>query len=308
MSGLRGHLDDYLRLRRALGFKLKREGRVLAGLVEHLEAAGAVTVRGELVIAWAQLPVAAQPARWAQRLAIARGFALYMHTIDPESEVPPAGVFAARYCRATPYLWSQPDICRLLEGTRTLTPPLRAATHAALFGLLAVSGMRIGEAIALQRDDVDLDSGVITIADEDVKLGRARLVPLHPTTVEQLGRYAAERDHCCPRPRSRSFFVSPTGNALDYRRVREAFVQITTRIGLRTATVRPRMHDLRHSFAVHTLIGWQRSEADVAAHLPALSSYLGHLNPAATWWYLSASPELMGLAAQRLEARFGGRS
>jgi integrase len=308
MSNLRGYLADYLRLRRALGYELKRAGRLLEGFVEHLEVAGAQSVESELAISWARLPADAQPARWAQRLAIARGFALYVQTIVPESEVPPARVFAARYRRRAPYLWSQHDICRLLDGARTLTPPLRAATHEALFGLLAVSGMRVGEAIGLQREHVDLDSGVITIGPQDAKLGRQRLVPLQPSAIQQLRRYAADRDRFCPRPRSRAFFISTAGNTLGYHRLRETFVQITTQTGLRTATVQPRMHDLRHSFAVRTLIGWQRSEADVAAQMPALSSYLGHLNPTGTWWYLSATPELMTLAAERLDARFGGQS
>ena len=307
MSSLQEHVDDYLQLRRALGFKLKREGPLLAQLVAHLEAAGAATVRSELAISWARLPAGVRQARWAQRLAIARGFAVYMQTIDPATEVPPAGVFDARYRRRTPYLWSQSDICRLLEGARTLDPPLRAATHAALFGLLAVSGMRVGEAIALGRVDVDLDTGVITLQEQDAKLGRSRLVPLHPTATEQLRRYAAARDRLCPRARSSAFFLSNTGAALDYRRVREAFVQVTTEVGVRTATAQPRMHDLRHSFAVHTLVRWQRS-GEVAERMPALSTYLGHVNPAGTWWYLSASPDLMELAADRLHARFGAQS
>ena len=149
MSGLQAHVDDYLRLRRALGFKLKEDGRVLGQLVGYLEAAGAETVSSELAVGWARLPVGVHPNHWAKRLRIARGFAAYLQTIDPTTEIPPPDVFPTRRQRATPYLFSQQDICRLLREARQLRHPLRAASYEALFGLLAVSGMRIGEAIAL---------------------------------------------------------------------------------------------------------------------------------------------------------------
>ena len=173
MSGLQAHVDDYLRLRRALGFKLKEDERVLGQLVGYLEAAGAETVSSELAIGWARLPVGVHPNHWAKRLRIARGFAAYLQTIDPRTEIPPPDVFPTRRQRATPYLFSQQDIYRLLAEARRLRHPLRAASYEALFGLLAVSGMRIGEAIALGREDVDLDAGLITI--RKAKHDRARL-------------------------------------------------------------------------------------------------------------------------------------
>jgi len=304
MSGLQAHVDEYLRLRRALGFKLMREGQMLPQLAAYLEAAGAVTVRSDLAISWAQLPRGVQAIKWAQRLSAARAFAVYMKTIDPQTEVPPRDVFGARQRRPTPYLWSEEEICRLLEAARMLRPPIRAASYEALLGLLAVSGMRVGEAIALEREDVDLTTGVITIA--DAKLGRQRLVPLHPSATDALRSYAQERDRLCPRPRSEAFLLSSVGTALDYSCVFRAFVKLTTAVGLRTPTARPRMHDLRHRFAVETLIRLQRS-GEVAGRMPALSDYLGHVNPAGTWWYVSATPELMELTAKRLEERFGGR-
>jgi integrase/recombinase XerD len=165
--------------------------------------------------------------------------------------------------------------------------------------------MRIGEAIALERDDVDLGTGVITI--REAKFDRSRLVPLHPSAIEALRRYATERARLCPRPRSSAFFISTTGTALGKREVERTFVKITTAIGVRTATAHPRIHDLRHSFAVQILIGWQRSGVQIDERIVALSTYLGHLSPAGTYWYLSASPELMGLAAQRLDQRFGAQ-
>jgi integrase len=305
MSELSGHVEDYLRLRRALGFKLERAGRLLPQLVASLEAAGAATVTSELAIAWARLPGHAHPNHWAQRLAIARGFARYLQAFDPATEVPPPGVFPTRRHRPTPFLWSQRDICRLLQSARALRPALRAATYETLFGLLATCGMRVGEAVGLDRDDVDVQAGVITI--RHAKFDRPRLVPLHPTVTQALSRYAAERDRLCPRPRARVFFVSSAGTRLDRSGVAKTLRKITTSLGMRTETVHPRAHDLRHSFAVDTLIRWQHSGLSVDEHIATLSTYLGHVSPADTYWYLSASPELMGLAAQRLHTRYGGR-
>lgn len=304
MSALDDHVTDYLRLRRALGFKLERAGQILPQLVAYLEAAGASTVTRELAIAWARLPASAQPRHWAARLSIARGFAAYLQTIDPATEVPPADVFAVRYRRPTPYLWSSTDIARLLATARTLHPPLRAATFETLFGLLSVTGMRIGEALALERDDVDLTAGVITIHAQIAKLERARLIPLHPTTTDALSRYAADRERLCTRPRSTTFFLSGAGTAVDRSSVSKTLRQITTALGLCSETVRPRAQDLRHTYAVRTLIDWQRS-GEVAPRIATLSTYLGHVSPAETYWYLSATPELMGPAAERLHARFG---
>jgi site-specific recombinase XerD len=303
MSALSRHVEEYLRLRRALGFKLERAGLLLPQLVAYLEAAGTATLTSELAIAWARLPRHTRPNYWAQRLAVARGFARYLQTIDPATEVPPSGVFPTRRHRPTPYLWSQEEIAGLIEGAGALRPRLRAATHEALFGLLATTGMRVGEAIGLERDDVDLGAGVITI--RHAKFDRARLVPLHTTVSEALSRYASERDRLCPQPRSRAFFLSGVGTTLNRQGVAQVLRKITTQTGIRTATVHPRAHDLRHSFAVNTLIRWQRSGVAVDEHIGVLSTYLGHIAPADTYWYLSAVPELMALAAERLHMRLG---
>jgi integrase/recombinase XerD len=304
MSALGRHLADYLTLRRGLGFKLGWEGADLAQLVAYLDAAGAPTLTADLAIAWARLPQGVQRLRWAHRLGAARGFARYLRAIDPATEVPPPDVFGARQQRRAPYLWAAADVGRLMEATRTLRPPLRAATHETLFGLLAASGMRLGEAIGLENRDVDLAGAVLTI--REAKFGRSRLVPLHLSAVAALRAYAEDRDRLCPAPRAPTFFLSSVGTPLLAGRVHHVFNQLTTGLGLRTATVRPRLHDMRHSFAVRTLIEWQRADADVGARLPALSTYLGHVNPAGTYWYLSAAPELTELAAARLDARFGG--
>ncbi len=303
MSTLNTHVDDYLALRRALGFKLEREGRWLAELAAHVDAAGAGTLTSELAIAWASQRASAGPNGWAKRLGVARKFATYLQTILPATEVPPPGVFPARRHRPTPYLWSPQDIRGLLEGARALRPPLRAATHEAIFGLLAASGMRIGEAVGLQRNDVDFGAGVITI--RHAKFDRSRLVPLHATVTEELQRYATDRDRLCPKLRSEAFFVSSVGTELNRSGVGKTLRLITTAMGIRTETVHPRVHDLRHSFAVRALIEWQRCGVNINERISVLSTYLGHVSPADTYWYLSASPELMALAAERLNTRFG---
>jgi integrase/recombinase XerD len=307
MSALGDHAQQYLRARRALGVKLERHGRLLPQLVAYLEAAGASTVTRELAISWARLPAGAHPRHWAARLSIARGFAAYLHTIDAETEIPPAGVFAVRYQRPTPYLWSQVDISRLLAAARELRPPLKAASYEALFGLLAVTGMRLGEAIALEPDDVDLDNGVITIRAHTAKLERARMVALHSTTVKALERYAKTRARLCPRSRASTFFLSSVGTSLDRSAVAKTLRELTTALGLRTDTVHPTAHHLRHSFAVSTLIDWQRSGGHIDEQIAVLSTFLGHVSPAETYWYLTATPELMDSASQRLQRHLGGR-
>jgi integrase len=299
MSTLSRHVEDYLRLRRALGYKLERAGHLLPKLVAYLEAAGSPTLTSELAISWARLPAQARPNHWAARLAVARGFARYLNTIEPATGVPPTGVFPSRRHRPAPYLFSEQDIAGLLDGARTLRSPLRAATYETLFGLLAVSGMRVGEAAGLDRGDVDFQTGVITI--REAKFDRTRLVPLHGTTTAALHAYVTERDRLCPAPRSVAFFLSSAGTRLNRSDVAKTMRRITTDMGLRNATLRPTAHQLRHSFAVRTLIEWQRSGESVDEHIATLSTYLGHIAPADTYWYLSASPELMAMAAERLD-------
>lgn len=305
MSDLAHHVEDYLRLRRSLGFKLVREGQVLPQFVAWLQAAGATTLTADAAIAWAQLPQGVNPINWVHRLGSVRGFACYLRTIDPATEVPPGDVFARPTCRATPYLYSPADVRRLLDAAGGLRPALRAATYETLFGLLAATGMRIGETLALPRDDVDLDDGVLTVTGP--KSGHPRLVPLQPSTTRALRRYAAHRDRLHPTPRAGTFFVSTAGTPVLYTPVRLTFIELTTAIGLRTTVVKPRIHDLRHSFIVDRLLDWYRSGADPAAHMATLSTYVGHVNPAGTYWYVSAVPELMQLAAQRLGKHVDGQ-
>lgn len=303
MSAIGEHVEDYLRFRRALGYKLDRAGHLLPQFVDYLDAASTSTLTSDLAISWARLATNARPTYWAARLAVVRGFARYLQTIDPATEIPPSGVFPARRHRPAPYLWSEQDISGLLDSASTLPAPLRAATYQTLFGLLAVTGMRVGEAIGLDRDDLNTTNGVITI--RHAKFDRPRLVPLHTSTTTALNTYLSERDRLCPTPRSAALFITAAGTRLGRSDVAKTLRQLTTTMGLRTETVHPTAHQLRHSFAVRTMIDWHRSGVRVDDHIATLSTYLGHISPADTYWYLSASPELMALAAERLAAHTG---
>jgi integrase/recombinase XerD len=300
---MQSHLEDYLRLRRALGFKLTWPGHVLPQFVTWLEGTGSETITTEAAISWARLSAAANPITLSHRLGAVRGFARYLRTIDPATEIPPTGLFGKQR-RITPYIYSPDEIGRLVQAAPQLHPPLRAATHEALFGLLGVSGMRVGEALRLLREDVDLDDGVIRV--RHTKFDRERLVPLHSSTTGALRGYAARRDRLCPQPPTDAFFISSVGTALRYSAVHATFHTLLVSAGFPAATSgHPRIHDLRHSMVVNTVIDWQRDGVDVASRLPVLSAYLGHVSPASTYWYLSAVPELMQLAAAGLDRRFG---
>lgn len=292
-------------MRRALGFKLVAHGKLLADFVDHLDHIGESTLTTDAALAWSIKPQGVQPYRWKQRLSVIRGFAIYLHALDPATEVPPADLLAYRRQRPIPYLFSDADITALLAAADTLNDPLRAATHRTLFGLIAVTGMRCGEALALDRHDVDLDAGRLTI--QAAKFNKARQLPLDPSTITALGDYANVRDHHCHRPDQPSFFINTAGSRLADRRVRAVFAQLVDAAGLeaRFGSARPRIHALRHSFAVATLLDWYRDGDDVAARMPLLSAYLGHTSPASTYWYLQASPELLALAGQRLEQFVG---
>lgn len=302
MSALRRAVDDYIGLRRSLGFKLEDYPWALYDFVGYLEAVGASRVTAELALSWAVLPgEGAHPSYLAKRLCVVRGFARHLQAFDPSTEVPPVDLLPGRECRAVPYIYSDQDIAALMDVARSLTPRLRGATYATLIGLLSVTGVRVGELIGLDRDDVDLDGGALAI--RYTKFNKSREVPLHPSTTLALRSYAAVRDEMCPRPKAPSFFVSTLSKRLVYVTVQHTFGLIARAAGLqpRSESCRPRLHDTRHSFACATLLDWYRSDVDVEAHLPLLSTYLGHARPELTYWYLSAIPELLSLAAQRRE-------
>jgi integrase len=300
VSALSHAVEDYLSVRRALGYKLAENGRLLPDFVAYLEAAGASTVSTELAVAWATQPTCSTPVWWSRRLAMVRGFARHLKALDPDTEIPPHGLLPHRCRRVAPYLYSDADIAALMAAARALPSPQRAATYETLVGLLAVTGMRIGEAVRLDRDHIDWDEGILTVWNS--KFHRSRAVPLHPTTLDAVRRYARLRDEFCPHPKTPSLLLSTTGTRLHLGSIRHVFPDLVRSAGLEHAgRRRPRPHDLRHSFAVRTLLGWYRAGVDVEAHMPLLSTYLGHSNPENTYWYLSAVPELLFLAAERLE-------
>lgn len=301
MSALGDALHDYLSMRRALGFKLEHTGRLLSGFVAYAEQADADHVTVELALAWATQPSGADPSWHSARLSAVRCFARYLSALDPATQVPPPDVLPHRPRRLVPYLYSEAEIAALLTAARGLQPPLRAATYVALIGLLATTGMRVGEVIALDCDDVELRHGLIVVRHS--KFGKSRQLPLHPTTIQALRDYAAMRDRSGPARRTSAWLVSTVGTRLIYTNVHKVFHQLTWQAGLRPRSTRcrPRPHDLRHTFAVATLLDWYRDGGDVAARLPLLSTYLGHAHPGGTYWYLSAAPELLAEAARRLE-------
>jgi len=295
MSPLREALRDYLRLRRQLGFELKRDGRLLEGFVDFLERAGSQHITTELALAWARLPQHAHAHRWRQRLGMVRGFARYLATIDPSSEVPAEDLLPAARQRMAPYIYSEHEITALMTAARELAPPLRAATFETMIGLMAIAGLRLGEALGLDRRDVDLDDGALFV--RAAKQSKQREVPLHPTTTEALREYARLRDRCWSKPKTPAFFVSTQGRQLSSHAVYRTFPNLIRQAGLEGAgqRTRPRPHDLRHAFAVRTLLGWHRAGEEVEGKLPLLSTYLGHAHPGSTYWYMQAVPELLQL-------------
>lgn len=304
MSPLEQALDEYLAIRRALGFELREMAGCLRNFVAFLRTEGASYITTELALRWATRPAAAQPATWTWRLGMVRRFALWHSAMDPRTEVPPAGLLPHRYHRKTPHIYSDPEIERLLRRAAHLPSPrgLRAHTYTTLFGLLAVSGMRVNEALGLDRPDVDLAHGMLTI--RRTKFGKSRHVPVHPSTVDALHQYADKRDRILPAPPTPAFFVSERGTRITEWMARYTFAKLSQQLELR-ASARghgrgPRLHDMRHRFAARTLIEWYRAGLEVDRELPKLATYLGHVHINDTYWYLEAVPELLQLATDRL--------
>jgi integrase/recombinase XerD len=300
MRALRQELEDYLRVRRRLGFKLGSDQRLLEDFVGFLEQVGASRVSSELAVMWAQRPVDAHPHRWGQRLSIVRVFARYVATLDPASEVPSTELLQARRPRVAPYIYSPAEINALIDAAGQLTPPLRAASYRTVIGLMATTGLRLGEALGLERQDVDLTDGALHVR---ARQHKQREVPLHPTATRALRGYARQRDRHWPQPQSPAFFLNTRGVRLADREFNHYFAQLIRQIGLEGAgeRARPRPHDLRHTLAVRTLLDWIEAGEDVGRRMPELSTFIGHVQPESTSWYLQAVPELMALIAGRLE-------
>lgn len=304
-SELRTAARDYLSVRRALGFKLRGQDRLLDDFIGFVDrwASPTSVVTSELAVAWATRAGTVGQIRAVQRLCVVRGFVRHLAAMDPSApvQVPATDLLTCSRRRPTPYLFSDNDIHALLAAAADLQPPFRAATHHTLFALLVVSGVRIGEAIALDRGDVDLTGGQLNIT--NAKFRKHRRLPLHPTTVDKLADYATRRDDAHHQKVGPSFFVTSTGTRLNDHGVHAVFRELLRRVDLpaQPGTGGPRIHSFRHGFAVATLRDWYSAGADVNSKLPILSAYLGHANPVSTYWYLQATRELLAAAAGRLE-------
>ena len=298
---MRSHVEQYLAMRRSLGFKLRGEGRMLLEFANRLDHCGQATITVVAAVAWASEPSDTTAAHRQRRLGVVRGFARYLAAFDPACQVPPCGLLPGRAHRPTPYHYSAEEIAALVHAAGTIAAPLPAATTQTLIALIAASGLRVGEALALDRSDVDEGAALLRVTGKN---DQTRLVPLHATTVAMLDEYTARRDRLCPAPVSPGFFLTATGRRVQQRGVQQSFARLLVATDIHTppGRRRPRVHDLRHTFAVNVLIGWYEAGVDVSARLPVLSAFLGHSSPEATYWYLQATPHLLALAAQRLDA------
>lgn len=306
MNAMHDALTQYVALRRALGTQLQEPARTLVHFVEFLAREGAEFITSELALRWAMEPKLVQRATWARRLGMVRRFASWLSTVDPRTEVPPRRLLAARRRRNKPHIFTEQEIVRLMGEADRLTSPtgLRAVSYATLIGLLSATGLRPGEALALDLADVDLQSGILAIRES--KFGKSRFVPVQESTCVALAHYAKQRDKLCSRRATEAFLVSERGKRMLGCAARRTFARISCSIGLRALTGRrrsgrgPRLQDFRHSFATRRLIEWYRAGLDVGRELPKLSTYLGHVNASHTYWYIEAVPELLQLATERL--------
>jgi integrase len=313
MNTLGEALRDYIDLRRGLGFKMGDEARLLPRFVRFMDERQEAQITTRLALEWVQQAHSVQRAERARRLTFVRGFARFRSATDVHTEIPPVGLIPHRSDRARPYLYSDEEIRRLLDAALKLPTPrcssqLRPWMFYCLFGLLSVTGLRISEALNLKLDDVDLSEGLLTI--RGAKLNRSRLVPIHPSTCAVLAEYLKRRAQSFSQPISAYVFVSCRGTRLDLGRVHRTFYVLSRSVGLREpgASTGPRLHDFRHRMAVEVLTRWYQSGENVTRRLPILSTYLGHVCVSNTYWYLSASPELMAQAMQRLERRWEEQS
>ncbi len=308
MTNLHAALGEYLQMRRALGTQLKWPESVLRQFVDVLIAQHAEVVTVELALRWTFLPVGLQPASYARRLGIVRGFASWLQASDPRTEVPPLHLLPAPHRRPTPDIYSQEEILALMGAARQLDDGgLRSATFETLIGLLAATGLRPGEALKLNVDEVDLHEQVLVI--QGSKGGKSRLVPVTPSTTAALARYANARDRLQPHRQTPAFLLTPKGSRVLGGTARKTFARLCQHVGLRPlgrCGHGPRLHDLRHTFATRQLIAWYRAGRDVNRLMPQLTTYLGHGSPRETYWYLQAVPELLALASERLLGMPGG--
>jgi integrase len=303
MTAIRDSLARYVAVRRALGASFYEPALALGHFVDLLEREGAEFITTDLALRWATTPVLAERATWGRRLSQVRGFARWMSVIDSRNQIPPAGLLSARRRRNAPHIYTEQEINLLmLQATRLRSRTgMRALTYSTLIGLLVATGLRPGEAFRLDRSDVDLVNGILSIRES--KFGKSRFVPIEESTRAALERYARSRDRICPLRLSEAFLVDERGMRMKAGTARSMFVRMSRAIGLRSATedgrdgYGPRLQDFRHSFATGRLVEWYRAGLDVSRELPKLAAYLGHVNVGLTYWYIEAVPELLELAA-----------
>jgi integrase len=308
MTTIRGHAEAYLAMRRGLGFKLTTFGQRLISFVDHLERHNLSRLSTRAAVAWAtSTPRSRDEVHWSRRLMVVRVFARHLAVLDPATEIPPADILPHHYRRVTPHLYTTEQIAALMIAAGQLNPPLLAANWRTLIGLLAVTGLRTGEACRLDHDDVDLGQGLLTVRDS--KFGKSRQVPIHPSTITALRDYARIRDRRCPAPTTSGFLASTRGTRLDEHNLSKIFARLVeaAHIPVTPGCRRPRLHDLRHSFATASLLDWYQQGVDVQARIPLLSTYLGHVDPKSTYWYLTGTPQLLALAAARLDHALAGQ-
>ena len=306
MSTLSKELDRYLSIRRSLGYDLSTAERILRRFIAFAEQEDVDYISTALFLRWQEKSGSASRQTWAALLGTVRIFAQWLHCIDPKHEVPPQALIPSCSRRPHPYIYSDEEICRIVESAAELPSinGIRALTCSTLFGLIAVTGLRVSEALSLDAADVDLDNGVLTL--RRGKFGKARLLPVSMCTKVRLVDYANEKDRLLGAP-SKPFFVSDFGERLTDCGARRNFAAIGQALGIRPAQKfhrhgrGPRIHDLRHTFAVRTLLNWYRTGKDPAQEMIKLTTYLGHTDPAHTYWYIEAVPELLELASQRLD-------
>jgi integrase len=306
MKSLRDALPEYLAIRHALGTQLKEGGMALSHFLDFMEAEGAEVITLQIALRWAMLPADVERATWARRLGQVRGFAVWRSSFDPRTEVPPDRMLGARRQRNPPHIYTEKEVLALMAGAAKLPKgKIRPWTYRTLLGLLASTGLRPGEALALDMKDVDLQTGILTI--RETKFGKTRFVPLSESTQVALADYARRRETLCRRIRTEAFFLTPRGNRLRAESARQTLAELSCAIGLRQTQIGgrlgrgPRLQDFRHTFATMRMIEWYRAGLDVSRELPKLSTYLGHTEICHTYWYLQAIPELLQLAASRLE-------
>ena len=294
-------VQRYLAYRRSLGYALREEGRLLLGFGRYADRVGhrgALTL--ELALRWARLPAQADPGYWARRLQVLRCLAKYLALFEPQTTVPPIRILGRAFVRKVPHVYSSEELAQLLRAARKLPPSgsLRPRTYFTLIGLLACTGMRLGEALRLRVEDVDLRAGIITVRHS--KFHEVRVLPLHATTLKQLGQYHCQRQACVPE--AKTFFVSLRGTGLVLTTVEDTFRSLAAGLKCRGSRPRPRLTDLRHTFSCRVLLKWSRRQQDLDHHLILLMHYLGHSKIRHTYWYLTGVPELLRLAAAAFES------